>query len=389
MAATVLVIDDDIQVRRGLVSLLASNNYQVLEAADPEHAFAVLANERVNILIYELGLGSANGLELLERVKQTLPNLPVLVLSAQGNMDEVIQALRLGAEDYLIQPLNTPEVFLHALSKALTRSYLEAENMAYREHLEKTNIELNQRLEELRNDQLAGRELQLRMLPKPLAQDGFYFNHRIIPALFLSGDFLDYFKINEHQIAFYLADVSGHGSSSAFVTVVLKKLIEQLRRGYKKGQNEDLLHPAKVLSFLNADIESSQLDKYLTIFYGVLDTQQNTLQYSVGGHLPMPVVWADQQAYYLTGQGMPVGLFAEANYNNYHCTLPDDFRLLLFSDGVLEMISEQSVTEKEQKLLQLVSQAQGDLSLLAGWLEIDEQKDIPDDITMLSINREA
>lgn len=389
MAATVLVIDDDIQVRKSLVSLLEARGYLPLAVASQDEAFAVLTNEPIDILIYELGISSADGLNLLERIKQSLPNLPVIVMSALGKMDDVIQALRLGADDYLVQPLSTPEVLLHAVEKALNRSYLEAQNLAYRNHLESTNHELNQRLEELRNDQIAGREIQMRMLPKPLAQDGIQCSHRIIPALFLSGDFLDYFKINQHQIAFYLADVSGHGASSAFVTVLLKKLIEQLRRNYKKGQSEEILSPTQVLSFINADIEASQLDKYLTMFYGVLNTQTNQLEYSVGGHLPMPVIWSNGQANYLEGQGMPVGLFAEASYNTYHSQLPENFRLLLFSDGVLELIEEQSITAKEAKLLELVSSGQGDLSLLSNWLHIDEQTEIPDDITMVCISREA
>lgn len=389
MAATVLVIDDDISVRQGLSELLQQNGYQFLTAISQDEVFAVLANERVDILIYELGLSSANGLNLLERIKQAMPSLPVIVSSALGKMDDVIRALRIGADDYLIQPVKAPEVLLHALDKALKRAYLEAENAAYRDHLEKNNLELNQRLEELRNDQIAGREIQLRMLPKPLKLDSIICSHRIIPALFLSGDFLDYFKINEHQLAFYLADVSGHGASSAFVTVLLKKLIEQLRRSYKKAQSNEILNPAQVLSFINADIEASKLDKYLTMFYGVINTHTNTLEYSVGGHLPMPVMWSAGKTHYLEGQGMPVGLFAEVSYNTYHYALPEDFRLLLFSDGVLEMIEEQPMAEKERKLLELVANGQGDLSLLSDWLHIDEQKELPDDITMVSIAREA
>lgn len=389
MAATVLVIDDDIQLRKHLLTLLEAQGYQPLAAASQEDAFAIIAKERIDILIYELGLSSANGLNLLERIKQAMPNLPVIVMSALGKMDDVIRALRLGADDYLVQPLNAPEVLLHAIEKALNRASLETQNLAYRTHLETTNLELNKRLEELRNDHIAGRELQMRMLPKPLQQDSIRCSHQIIPALFLSGDFLDYFKINSHQIAFYLADISGHGASSAFVTVVLKKLIEQLRRNYKKGQSEEILSPTQVLSFINADIEASQLDKYLTMFYGVLNTQTNQLEYSVGGHLPMPVIWSNGQANYLEGQGMPVGLFAEASYNTYHCSLPEDFRLLLFSDGVLEMIEEQSIADKEAKLLELVSSGQGDLSLLSNWLHIDEQTEIPDDIAMVCISREA
>lgn len=389
MAATVLVIDENILAHQKFVEQLLSVGYRVLTVTSPKEAFALLDHERVDILIYDLGLSPASALNVLESIKQNVPNLPIIVTSSQGDTDDVIGALRLGADDFLLNPLGTPEVLSHAINKALSRAYLEAENQAYRQHLEQTNLELSKRLEELRNDQIAGREIQMRMLPKPLQHGDYYCKHRIIPALFLSGDFLDYFRIDQDHIIFYLADVSGHGASSAFVTVLLKKLIEQLRRSYKKGQSEELLAPVKVLDFINSDINSSHLDKYLTMFYGVINTQNNTLNYSVGGHLPMPVLWANQQAHYLEGQGMPVGLFAEASYNNYHCSLPDDFRLLVFSDGVLEMIEDMPLVAKESKLLELVKQVNGDLALLTEQLHLNEQTEITDDIAMVCISREA
>ena len=389
MAATVLVVDDDISVRAQLVQLLDENDYQTLVASYVQEAWEILVSEQVDILIYELSLSSSEGLSLLERIKREIPSLPVLVISATDNIVEVIRALRAGADDFLLQPLAAPVVFLHALQKTLERSFLAQENLAYRSHLEQSNAELRKRLLELRNDHLAGRELQMRMLPKPLLLDHIACDHKILPALFLSGDFLDYFKISEHQFAFYLADVSGHGASSAFVTVILKKLIEHLRRSYNKGLSAEILHPEQVLAFVNNDVFTSQLDKYLTIFYGVIDTRALTLRYSVGGHLPMPVIYAQGQSLYLEGRGMPVGLFADARYNSYHYQLPDEFRLLLFSDGVLELFKDLSMAEKESYLLSLVCQYQGDLKALVAGLHIDEQQEIVDDITMLVVARGA
>lgn len=387
MAATVLVIDDDIQARSQLVQLLTAQGYTPLCAISQAEVMDILAHETIDILIYELGLCAVNGLNLLERIKQSCPLLPVLVMSSVGNMDDVIRALRLGAADYLVQPLNTPEVLLHSLKQALEHARLEQENQNYRAHLERTNQELNQRLDELRNDQQAGRELQQRMLPKPLDLDGVCCSHQIYPALFLSGDFLDYFKISEHQIAFYLADISGHGSSSAFVTVLLKKLIDQLKRSYLRGLGTELINPERVLAYINADLEASRLDKYLTVFYAVLNTQTLQLSYSVGGHLPMPLLLSQGQAQYLEGRGMPVGLFAEANYSTYHCQLPDDFQLLLFSDGVLEMLEAQPLADKEAQLLTLVHACQGNLDCLAARLGLSNEAEVPDDIAMVAIAR--
>ncbi|MDO6804635.1 hypothetical protein Q4595_19455, partial [Wenyingzhuangia sp. 1_MG-2023] len=146
------------------------------------------------------------------------------VVSGGGVMDDVVQALRMGADDFLVKPILDLEMLHHAIKRALERVELETENTAYREYLEKTNAELRHGLEELRTDQMAGRQIQMRMLPDSLNYNGLCCDHRIFPSLMLSGDFLDYFELGEHLLVFYIADVSGHGSSSAFVTVLLKNL---------------------------------------------------------------------------------------------------------------------------------------------------------------------
>ncbi len=278
-------------------------------------------------------------------------------------------------------------MLLHSLRKALDRARLVAENHAYRDYLEKTNTELRRNLEELRNDQLAGRQAQLRMLPEPLQVQGIECSHRLVPSLLLSGDFLDYFLLPDKRLVFYLADVSGHGASSAFVTVLLKNLTYRLRRNLKRGSSDDLLYPDLVLERINSELMASELDKHLTMFYGVIDPASMKLQYSVGGHFPMPVLLQQGQARYLEGRGMPVGLFREAKYETHEYQLQQDFQLLLFSDGILEIIPQPSLQEKEASLLDMVRISAGDLGHLAALLQLDALPEVPDDIAMMAIGR--
>ena len=86
---------------------------------------------------------------------------------------------------------------------------------------------------------------------------------------------------------------------------------------------------------------------------------------------------------------MPVGLFREAEYKTMRLELPDAFRLLLFSDGVLEIIPAASLTEKEASLLDMVKGQQGDLDGLTSVLELETEHalEVPDDIAMVSIGR--
>lgn len=386
MAATVLVIDDDKVVRQQIAAFLQEKGYKVIVASNQDDLLAHIETNSIDALICALNLLTDNK-DLLNQLRLYLPYAPVIVKAEQDTAcAEVLDALTQGVDDYFIYPWAGSEIILHVLDKVLQLAKLEAENEVYQKYLEQSNSELNKRLTELRNDHIAGREIQIRLQPKPFDLQGLNFKHLVVPALFLSGDILDYFKISEHQVGFYIADVSGHGASSAFVTILIKKLVDQFRRAYIRNENTEILNPADVLSFINTDLESSHLDKYATMFYGVIDTNNLTLKYSVGGHLPMPVLYSNNQATYLEGQGMAVGLFAEASFKTYECQLPEDFRLLLFSDGILEMMNAEDI-DKEQQLTTLVERSQGRLGTLAQHLNLEQDVEVLDDITMVAIVR--
>ncbi|MEK9713192.1 MAG: SpoIIE family protein phosphatase [Thalassolituus sp.] len=387
MAASVLVIDDDPTVRDSVVAYLDDCDYRMMSAASATQALALVANEVPDAVICDLKMPGMNGIELLERLKHLHPDLPVIVVSGAGVMDDVVRALRLGADDFLVKPILDLAMLAHTLRKALERQQLERENKSYREHLEATNRELRLGLDELRADQQAGRQAQLRMLPEPLQLGDVYCEHRLQPSLMLSGDFLDFIEVDDDRLAFYIADVSGHGASSAFVTVLLKNLTYRLRRNYLRGSSEDLLAPEKVLARINSELLASELDKHLTIFYGVLTLSTGQLAYSVGGHFPMPVLVSGGKGEYLSGRGMPVGLFRDAEYKRTSMMLPDEFSLVLFSDGILEIMSEPSLNEKEDALLSLVTGSGGNLDNVWSAVGVEAHSEVPDDIAVAIVSR--
>ncbi|MFL0807297.1 MAG: SpoIIE family protein phosphatase [Oceanobacter sp.] len=384
---TVMVIDDDPSVRESIAAFLVEYEYQVIACADPDDAWFALKSRSVDAVICDLRMGGVTGIDWLEHIKQVYPRLPVIIVSGAGVMNDAVRALRLGADDFLVKPIPDLEVLHFALQRALQRSELESENTAYREYLEKTNFDLKRGLDELRADQMAGRQIQLSMLPEEQNICGVQCEHSIIPSLLLSGDFLDYFSLDEHRMVFYIADVSGHGASSAFVTVLLKNLTYRLRRNFKRGSSDDLLHPVKVLDRLNNELLATHLKKHLTMCYGLIDFQTQALTYSIGGHLPLPVLLTRDGVSYLNGKGMPVGLFPEPVYREYTLTLPEDFALVMFSDGILEILNEPSMAAKEQALLDLVKQSKGVKSDLFTLLELDHHDDAPDDIAVMSLVR--
>jgi len=385
-----LIIDDDALVRRSIAVYLADSGFEVFEEGEANHLCDAIKKYTPDLVITDLRMPGADGLQVLKQIKQHQPDLPVIIISGAGSVSDVVQVLRLGASDYLVKPVLDIEVLVHAINKALERTNLLLENQRYREQLETANQELRESLRVLERDQLAGKQVQKRLMPNRLiTQDHYEVAHYIAPSLFLSGDFVDYAHIKKRYLAFYLADVSGHGSSSAFVTIWLKHLVSRMvREEGLFGDEESFASGANhLLQTVNREIKETRLNHHLTFFVGVIDTHTQVMNYAVAGHLPMPVLKTAESCIYLEGNGKPVGIFKDVTWQMYQLQLPEQYTLSCFSDGVLEILPADTIQEKEALLLQKVAESTGSLESICNTLHVKDDGETPDDIAILTIAR--
>jgi serine phosphatase RsbU (regulator of sigma subunit) len=325
------------------------------------------------------------GLEVLAEITEKAPNVPVIVISGAGDMNDVIEALRLGAWDYLTKPITDLAVLEHAICKAIERGKLIEENKIYA-----AKLEHNLRI--LEEDQAAGRSVQMRLLPdNDIKLGGYTFSHSVTPSLYLSGDFVEYFRISETKIGLYIADVSGHGASSAFVTVLLKSLVAQCNARFQVHGDKTILLPEHAMEELNYEIHSAKLGKYMTMIYGVIDTETHKFSYGVGGHYPNPIfIDSNGKASYLEGRGFPVGIMASVKYQSSTIEIPKGGKVIMFSDGIMEVfMPDKDMGGKEQGLLKLTENINADIPTIKEAVGIStDLKEQPDDITMLSVSRD-
>ncbi len=128
MSATVLIVDDEATLLSFLERILADEGYETLVATTLAQAEQQLETRHVDILLLDLALPDGDGLSLLERITRQRADLPVIVLTAFGAVHSAVQAMKLGAFDYLTKPFDTSELLVN-LSKA-------AESVALRRELE-------------------------------------------------------------------------------------------------------------------------------------------------------------------------------------------------------------------------------------------------------------
>jgi two-component system KDP operon response regulator KdpE len=148
----VLIIDDEIQMRRLLRVSLEGNGYRVFEAASGQEGLVEAAQRRPDIVVLDLGLPDMDGLTVLQRLREW-SEAPVLVLSVREGEEDKVGALDHGADDYMTKPFSTAEL-LARLRAARRRAQPVADNAVF--HSGPLQVDLSSRLVTLK-----GREIKL------------------------------------------------------------------------------------------------------------------------------------------------------------------------------------------------------------------------------------
>jgi two-component system, OmpR family, KDP operon response regulator KdpE len=109
MPDTILIIDDEVQIRRLLEITLSANNFKISEAATGKEGIALAASLQPGLIILDLGLPDTDGLDVLKKLREWYQK-PVIILSVRNSEEDIVKALDNGANDYLTKPFRTGEL---------------------------------------------------------------------------------------------------------------------------------------------------------------------------------------------------------------------------------------------------------------------------------------
>lgn len=132
----ILVIDDEQNIRKMLTRVLSPEGFIVKEANNGLEALKRLQEENYSLVLLDLKMPGLNGIETLKKIRKNDLNLPVIMMSAYGSIPEAVEAMKLGALDYLIKPFDIEELKI-IIKRAIKQYELEVENIYYREEEEK------------------------------------------------------------------------------------------------------------------------------------------------------------------------------------------------------------------------------------------------------------
>ena len=247
-----------------------------------------------------------------------------------------MKAFAIGGVDYITKPFQMEE--LHArVETHLKLRRLQVE-------LEETNARLAKVNGRMSRDLKAAARIQETFLPRAAPRvPGTDFAWSYQPCDELAGDGLNIIPLGDGMVGLYVLDVSGHGVSSALLSVTLSRLLSPpsepssiLIRAGDVRDRYDITPPAEVAARLNQLFPfDSATEQFTTLVYGILNTASGEFRYVSAGH-PGPVHLTPGDApVILESQGSPIGL-ADGSYEERSVRLGEGDRLYLYSDGVPE-----------------------------------------------------
>jgi sigma-B regulation protein RsbU (phosphoserine phosphatase) len=290
----------------------------------------------IGIILSDINMPEMDGLTLLSELKALKnPGLKTVIVSAYGDMENIRTAMNRGAFDFLTKPINF-------LDLEITIDKTMDEIMQLRRSMKE-----HDQLISIRQDLQTAREIQLAILPKvfppfPNRTDFDIFGS-MIAAKEVGGDFYDFFMIDNKRLGFVIGDVSGKGVPAAIFMAVSRTLI---RATGLKG-----IPTGECMSYVNNLLCSESVScMFVTVFYGILNTETGEVEYVNAGHNPPYILSASGlRKVEMTGS-VVLGCFENMEYKSKRVTLAPGDKLFLFTDGVTEAFDKDDQIYGEARL---------------------------------------
>ncbi len=325
MAKRILVVDDEEGIRQTLSFVLEDEGYEIVTASNGSEALTSLAGDSFDVVITDLMMPAPDGMEILRKVKADYPGTVVVMITGQGSEEKAVEAMKLGADDYFPKPFNPEKIdeMLVRLEKAIELERLKAESLLFHQHLE---MELD-----------IARKIQQILLPRQIPSIGNVdIGTSSQSAKQVGGDYHDLIELPSGDLGIAIGDVSGKGMPAA---LLMANVQASLRR-----YSESTYSPGEIIYRINNSIcpicQYIEEHRFITLFYGVLDSESKKLTYSNAGHNYPLVFRADSGACEeLESTGLPCGIMEDAPYDEAQIELKSGDIALFYTDGITEAMN--------------------------------------------------
>jgi two-component system KDP operon response regulator KdpE len=198
-AATILIVDDEPPIRRLLRTSLASQGFQISEAADGRSALAEMERSHPDLVILDLGLPDMDGAEVIRTLRGGGSAVPILVLSSRADEKGKVEALDLGADDYVTKPFGTAELFARIRAALRHRLQQQGEQPVFRSG--DLEADLVRRIVRVRGEEVKLTPKEYDILRMLVSHAGKVLTHRMLMGEVWGGETdVQYLRIYVRQL---------------------------------------------------------------------------------------------------------------------------------------------------------------------------------------------
>lgn len=386
MALRILSVDDEFDLELLLTQYfrrkIRKGEYEFFFAHNGVEALKeLLAHPDIDIILSDINMPEMDGLTLLKKIKsQNNPALKVIMVSAYGEMKNIREAMNNGAFDFATKPIDLDDLQC-TIEKA--REEIDFVKQTQREHGQLVDIKADLNL---------AADVQLAILPRqfpafPDIAGAVDIYATMKPAKDVGGDFYDFFRIDDENIGFAMADVSGKGVPAALFMTMSHTLLRFTGR--------HCLDPVKTVCDTNDMLSHESFDSmFVTLFYGVYNIRSGIVRYINAGHNPPYIVTARGEVKCLPySRNISMGVIETFPYQAEEVRLDVGDTLVTFTDGVTEATNSRNELYGEQRLTELLqtlgnnSAKQITTAINDAALNHTGDAEQSDDITILTIKR--
>jgi phosphoserine phosphatase RsbU/P len=332
----ILIAEDQEHVREALAMLLHSRDYVVRQCSSPQEALQAVTLESVDLALVDMNYrrdstSGAEGLDLIASLRQLDATLPVVALTAWGNVDLAVNAMRSGASDFIEKPWRN-ETLLEKVDLLIRRG---------------REVRSSQRVSDYEKQD--AQQVQMRIVPRRhINTGGVELFGESVPAGVVGGDYFGAWQPSPESLHFCIADVSGKGTPGALIAAMLHASVSTLAMS---GRDAATI-VGEVETILRDQLGEGH---FVTLFYGVLKLSSHDLEYVNAGHCP-PILRREAGAMERLSPTRPVlGLAGRRDSHSERVRLNSGDSVMLYTDGVSEAADGSGEEFGEQRLETLLS----------------------------------
>ena len=382
----ILIVDDEPFNVDYLEQELADFGYELLTAANGEEALEKIRTGSPDLVLLDIMMPIMDGFTVLEQAKAdaAIRNIPIIIISANNDLQSVVKGLQKGAEDYLPKPFE-PTILYARISASLERKRLRDQEQVY--------------LQSLENELNIARNIQQEFLPAELpVLEGWEIAPYFKAAKFVAGDYYDAFTLPNGNLVFIVGDVCGKGIGAALFMTLFRSLLRATSTAGYLVEETANFSPAKhieqAIHMTNNYVATTheQALVFSTVFIGILNPVTGALTYVNAGNEAPFLIRNDGTFEELRPTGPVVGAMPGVAYKVREVLLNSGDSLLAFTDGIPDSKNQQDDFYGHERLVEFIKQKDASATALVNRLgkELDlfiDTEEQFDDITILALRK--